>query len=263
MSLRSFFLLLLPCLAVAAAAAGGRTEPCNGGVCDAGEDETAALLQSSVAKTALPPSSSAAQEKTHVTIRRATVRKSISMSDVWDQLTGSVQIDELKQTVENAVGENKEKLLAELDKLEKAYPAAAEVKQKFLDQWDKIVSAVNLDEVKKQVAECTADVAACVHDNLPDGVHDKLHEVQDKMEDALKAHGATLDGIKKQAEEFWNKIQLELPDMDDLKSQVAEYGDQAKAAWEEFKETHDISSLADAAGSIINNAFGTVSGWFR
>mmetsp|Transcript_24183 Transcript_24183/g.63761 ORF Transcript_24183/g.63761 Transcript_24183/m.63761 type:complete len:256 (-) Transcript_24183:369-1136(-) len=255
MSLRSFFLLLLPCLAVAAAAAGGRTEPCNGGVCDAGEDETAALLQSSVAKTALPPSSSAAQEKTHVTIRRATVRKSISMSDVWDQLTGSVQIDELKQTVENAVGENKEKLLAELDKLEKAYPAAAELKEKFLDQWDKIVEAVNLDEVKKQVAECTEDVTSCAQD--------KLKEVQGKMEDALKAHGVTLDGIKKQAEEFWNKIQLELPDMDDLKSQVAEYGDQAKAAWEEFKETHDISSLADAAGSIINNAFGTVSGWFR
>ncbi|CAK0844092.1 unnamed protein product [Prorocentrum cordatum] len=164
-------------------------------------------------------------------------------------------IDELKQTVENAVGENKEKLLAELDKLEKAYPAAAELKEKFLDQWDKIVEAVNLDEVKKQVAECTEDVTSCAQD--------KLKEVQGKMEDALKAHGVTLDGIKKQAEEFWSKFQLELPDMDDLKSSVAEYGDQAKAAWEEFKESHDISSLADAAGSIINNAFGTVSGWFR
>ncbi|CAK0888297.1 unnamed protein product, partial [Prorocentrum cordatum] len=75
------------------------------------------------------------------------------MSDVWDRLTGSAQIDELKQTVENAVDEIKEKLFAELDKLKKAYPAA-EVNEKFLDQWDNLVSTVNLDEVKKQGGRC-------------------------------------------------------------------------------------------------------------
>jgi len=46
MSLRPSALFLLPCLALAVAGAADRTEPCDNGVCQSGEDEHAALLQS-------------------------------------------------------------------------------------------------------------------------------------------------------------------------------------------------------------------------
>jgi hypothetical protein len=261
---RALSVLLLPCLALAATGAGAGL--CDNGVCDAGEDENAALLQSAAqaqaqasgGPAARAPSprgaaSSAAQEKTHVKIRRATVRRVINMSDVWDQLTGSVQIDELQAQLKKAAADSQAKIQAELDKLEKAYPAYAEIKEKFAAQWDKIVSAVNLDELKKQVAACTADLTKCAND--------KYSELQSQLESAMK--GVDLDGIKAQTEEYWNKIQLELPDMGELKKQADLYGDQAKSAWDEFMQTNDFSSLTDAAQSIVNDAWGQVSGWFR
>merc|ERR1712060_884574 len=81
--------------------------------------------------------------KTHFKIRRATVRKSIDLSDVWDQMCGSVQIDELKEKLKTATDKAKETI-------------AAEIKEKFMDQWNQIVSGVNVDELKKQVKNCAA-----------------------------------------------------------------------------------------------------------
>jgi len=141
----------------------------------------------------------------------------------------------------------------QIDKLEKAYPAAAEIKDKFKDKWNDIVSGVNVDELKKQVTECAADVASCAKDKLP--------QLQTQLEEALK--GVNLDSVKKQAEEYWNKIQLDLPDMDELKSALADYGGQAKAAWDKFMETNDFSSLTDAAKSIASDAWSQITGWFR
>jgi uncharacterized protein YukE len=265
MSLRPFALLVLPCLALAVAGDGDRADLCNDGVCHASEDENAALLQSAVAPTKvrvqlpeqLAQKVNATGNKTHVKIRRATVRKSIDLSDVWDQMCGSVHIDELKEKLKTATDKAKETIQAEIDKLEKAYPGAAEIKEKFMDQWNQIVSAVNVDELKKQVKNCAADVASCAKD--------KLSQLQSQLDGALK--GVNLDSIKDQAAETWNKIQLELPDMDELKSALSDYGGQAQAAWDEFMKTNDFSSLTDAATSIASDAWNsvtdTVSGWFR
>lgn len=262
MSFRPFALLVLSCLAVAVAGDGGRADPCNDGVCHAGEEDNAALLQSTVApakmKVQLPEQLAqkvnVTRHKTHIKIRRATVRKAIDLSDVWDQMTGAVQIDELKEKLKTAAGDKaKETLQEQIDKLEEAFPAAAEIKEKFKDQWNEIVSGVNVDELKQQVKDCAADVTSCAKDKLP--------QLQSQLEEALK--GLNLDSIKEQAQEFWNKIQLELPDMDELKSALADYGGQAKAAWDEFMETNDFSSLTDAAKSIASNAWGQISGWFR
>jgi len=261
MSFRALALLVLSCLASAAAGDGGRADPCSDGVCHAGEEDSAALLQSTVApaKVKVLPEQLAQKvnvtgHKAHAKIRRATVRKAIDVSDVWDQMTGSVQIDELKAKLQTAAGDKaKATLQSQIDKLEEAYPAAAEIKDKFKDQWEKIVSGVNVDELKKQVKECTADVASCAKAKLP--------QLQSQLEEALK--GINLGSIQEQADEYWNKIQLELPDMDELKSALADYGGQAKAAWGEFMETNDFSSLTDAAQSIASNAWGQVSGWFR
>merc|ERR1719215_1702762 len=130
-------------------------------------------------------------------------------------MTGSVQIDELKAKLQTAAEDKaKATLQSQIDKLEEAYPAAAEIKDKFKDQWEKIVSGVNVDELKKQVKECTADVASCAKAKLP--------QLQSQLEEAMK--GINLGSIKEQADEYWNKIQLELPDMDELKSALADYG---------------------------------------
>jgi uncharacterized protein YukE len=241
-------------------------------VCHAGEEENAALLQKAPTKmkaVAAPPPPpppqpeqlaqkvNATGNKTHVKIRRATVRKSIDLSDVWDQMSGCVHIDELKEKLKTATDKAKETIQAEIDKLEKAYPGAAEIKEKFMDQWNQIVSAVNVDELKKQVKNCAADVASCAKD--------KLSQLQSQLDGALK--GVNLDSIKDQAAETWNKIQLELPDMDELKSALSDYGGQAQAAWDEFMKTNDFSSLTDAATSIASDAWNsvtdTVGGWFR
>merc|ERR1712176_1374760 len=101
----------------------------------------------------------------------------------------------------------------------------------------------NVEELKKQVKECASDVSSCAKD--------KLSQLQTQLEEALK--GVNLDSVKKQAEEYWNKIQLELPDMDELKSALADYGGQAHAAWDEFMKTNDYSSLTDAAKNIASD----------
>ncbi|CAK0799221.1 unnamed protein product, partial [Prorocentrum cordatum] len=262
---RPFALLALSCLVSAVVGDGDAAHPCNDGVCHA-EEENAALLQSTLAPTKvkvqlpeeLVQKVDDARHKTHIKIRRATVRKSNSVSDVWDQMSGAVKIDELKEKLKTAAKDYaKQKLQEEIDKLEKAYPAAFEIKDKFQSQWDQIVSGVNLDELKQEVKECSDDVTKCAKDKLP--------KLQSQLEEALK--GTNLEGIKTQAEEYWNKIQLELPDMDDLKEALGEYGGQAKEAWDEFMQTNDFSSLTDAAQSIANDAWGKVSGavggWFR
>jgi len=195
----------------------------------------------------------ATSHKTHTKVRLATVRRFIDLSDVWDQMNGSVHIDELEEKLKSAQGKAKETLEAEIDKLEKAYPGAAQVKEKFMEQWSQICSAVNVDELKKQVKECSADVASCAKD--------KLSQLQTQLDEALK--GVDLDSIKNQAADYWNKIQLELPDMTDLKSALADYGGQAKGAWDEFMTTNDFSSLTDAAQNIASDAWGKVSGWWR
>jgi len=263
MSFRPFALLVLPCLALAVVGDGiDRAEPCNDGVCHAGEEENAALLQSTAAPTktrARLPEQLAQRvdgtgHKTHIKIRRATVRKFIDVSDVWEQMGGAVKIDELKEKLkESAEAKVKAALQEQIDKLEEAYPGAAEIKDKFKDQWNQITSGVNVEELKKDVKECAADVSTCAKD--------KLQELQSQLKDALK--GVDLDSIKKQADEYWNKIQLELPDMDQLKSSLAHYGGQAQSAWDEFRKTNDFSSLTDAAQNIASQAWGHVTGWFR
>jgi hypothetical protein len=239
-----------------------RAEPCNDGVCHAGEEENAALLQSTVAPTKmkvqlpeqLVQKVDATRHKTHIKIRRATVRKSIDLSDVWEQVGGAAKIDELKEKLKTSAEDKAKAMLQEqIDKLEEAYPEAAEIKDKFKDQWKQIMSGVNVEELQKEVKECAADVSTCAKDKLP--------ELQSQLKEALK--GVDLDSIKKEAEEYWNKIQLELPDMDELKSALAKYGGQAQTAWDEFMKTNDYSSLTDAAQSIASDAWGQVSGWFR
>jgi len=270
MSFRPFALLALPCLAFAAARDGmDRAEPCNDGVCHAGEEDSAALLQSTAAPTTMkvqPPEQlaqkvDATKHKTHIKLRRATVRKFIDVSDVWDQMCGSVKIDELKEKLKESASEQAKAVLQEqIDKLEEAYPGAAEIKDKFKAQWDQITAGVNVDELKKDVKECAADVSKCAQD--------KLQDLQSQLKNALK--DVNLDSIKEQADEYWNKIQLELPDMDQLKSALADYGGQAQSAWDEFRKTNDFSSLTDAAQniasqaqSIASDAWGHVTGWFK
>jgi len=254
MSIHPFAFLLLPWLALAAAGAGARTEPCKDGVCHGGEDEDAALLQSRVAQKteAQPQNTSLEQVSKHtgqVKIRRATVRKSINVTDVWAQLTGAVEIDQLTKSIEKATGEAKEKLQAQREKLEQAYPSAAEVQEKFKEQWDKIIAGVNVDELKEKVADAKKYAK------------DKLGDLQGKLQDAL--NGVDLDSIKKQAEEFWDANQLDLPDMDQLNQFLADKGGEAKAAWDDFMNTNHFSSITDAAQDIAGQAWDTVSGWFR
>merc|ERR1712228_827446 len=117
------------------------------------------------------------------------------------------------EKIKTATDKAKETIQAEIDKLEKAYPGAAEIKEKFMDQWSQIVSAVNVDELKKQVKKCAADVASCAKD--------KLSQLQTQLDEAFRS--ANLDSIKNQAAEYGNKIQLELTDMDELQSALAEY----------------------------------------
>jgi hypothetical protein len=257
MSIRPFAFLLLPWLASAAAGAGDRIEPCKDGVCHGGEDESAALLQSGVAQKTevLPQNTSLDQVSRHtaqVMLKRATVRKSINTTDVWTQLTGAVEIDQLNESISKATDEALAKMQAQLEKLQKAFPAAAELKEKFKDQWDSIVAGVNVDELKEKVADAKKHAK------------DKLGEYQDKLQDALK--GVDLDSIKTKADEFWNEHQLELPDMEHLQTYFKESGAQAQAAFDDFMKSGNFSSLTDAAQSIASSAssaWDKVKGWFR
>lgn len=229
-------------------------DPCKDGVCHEGEDESAALLQSGVAQKteALPQNTSLDQVSRHTAqfkLKRATVRKTINVTDVWTQLTGAVEIDQLNQSISKAKDAALAKMQGQLDKLQKAFPAAAELKEKFKDQWDSIVAGVNVDELKAKVADAQKYAT------------DKLSEYQDKLQDALK--GVNLDSIKKKADDFWNEHQLELPDMENLQTYLKESGAQAQAAWNDFMKDGDFSSLTDAAQSIASNAWDKVKGWFR
>jgi hypothetical protein len=192
------------------------------------------------------------------------VRKTFAIDDVWEQMIGAVEIDQITEKLKNATGEIAAKLQGQLDALKEAFPAYTEIEAKFKEQWSNITAAVSMEELQSALEDAKAKGAASVQ------------ELQAKLEE-LKAN-IDIDGIKASVTSFWEEHQFELPDLDELTQHLKDLGDKAKSAvqdaWNTLSSSDQVNEIVDKVKQAgqdaldkVNNAFGNAkdaaSGWFR
>lgn len=167
----------------------------------------------------------------------------VNSTAVWEQLKGAVQIDELQEKIANTTDSQEvAKLKEQLANLQDNFPSAAEVKEQFAGQWDKITSSVDAENVQAKLAQ--AKSAGC--SNIPSG-YPSCSDLEAKYKSLKSQLGDfSIQDVQGKAAEYWGKLQAageSLPDLTGLQDQISDAANQAAAA---------ASSAADA-----------VKGWFR
>lgn len=196
------------------------------------EDGALAMLQTS-AKGNLDTKARAGASKRRI---------NFNTTALWDQLTGAVEIDDLKAKLEQKMDPEKvEEYKAQLKGLKEKFPDADEIEAKFKDQWSEVREAVNLQNITAQLKDAQGEYA------------EKLQAKYDQISEKLALSGLSADDIQAQATDMWADLQeqgVPLPDLDELENTAQKYMNKASDAMQQAQDA-------------LKDAIGNFSGFFR
>lgn len=185
--------------------------------------------------------------------------------DVMDQLKGAVSIDSIKKKISDATGSAKSALEDQLSKLQDAFPAADEVKEKFADQWDQITEGMNIQSLQDKLEKA-----------MKGGNEKLVNSLEGKLDDMKKEFpDVSVDSIKDKATQTWDKLTEDgdLPDIDDLrdkaKSMAGKLSDMMDDSPSEIKDklsdaaSEAASKVKDKMSDAASAAADKLKGFFR
>lgn len=179
----------------------------------------------------------------------------VNVDALWNQLSGAVSIDSVKEKMSDAANSGLfNSLKGQLSELQEQFPLADTIKAQFQDQWDSITDSVSLDKL-------TSMMSSAKDKGLPDAekLEAKVKELQAKLP------GLDVGEVKAKAAKAWGELEdkgFPLPNLDALEEHAKKAFGKAKALAKQMA-SDALDEAKDKAKDLLGKFKGKLGGFFR